>query len=53
MKYVKMPVPDYIREHIRLVKLLEPSRDARIRREGRKQKRELAEYMRKSGLLKG
>lgn len=44
---VKMPEGQYLSEHKRLIKLLDSSKDRRMKTEAKKQKKEIAEYVRK------
>jgi hypothetical protein len=48
MKHVvTMPEGQYLAEHRRLIKLLDSSKDRKIKAEAKKQKKEIAEYVRK------
>jgi hypothetical protein len=46
-KTVMMPLSDFIKEHKKLISLLEKAKEARIRKEGRSQAKELKSVLKK------
>jgi len=52
VRFVKMPEEDYLREHARLIRLLDASDQRNMKREANKQKREVVKYLLSRGLLK-
>ena len=41
-----MPEEDYLREHVRLIKLLDASKNRKMQSEAKRQRREVVEYLR-------
>lgn len=46
---VQMPVTQYLKEHDRLIKLLDKSNDPALQKEAKRQKLEISEYLKKRG----
>jgi len=44
---VTMPETSYLSEHKRLIKLLDSSKDRKMKAEAKKQKKEIAEYVKR------
>jgi glutaredoxin 2 len=47
MPIVRMPEGDYLREHMRLIKLLDASKNPRMKREASRQRNEVKTYLKK------
>lgn len=41
-----MPEEDYLREHMRLIKLLDASKNRKMKQEAKRQRREVIDYLR-------
>lgn len=46
---VVMPETQYLQEHKRLIKLLDKAKEPSLRKEGRRQKLEISQYLKKRG----